>query len=259
MTGVRRRRLRAEVWIVLGLSLGQSAVFSIWEYTERLLAAKPIGEQVKVLHPSASRVDVMDLIHQVLVIGFAIVPVALAFYFLGGGAARARERLGLVWARRGAGSPLRDLAWGAGLAAGIGIPGLGLYWAGRALGQNVKLDTSGLPEEWWSAVILILSALAVALLEETIAVGYLITRLGDLKWRVPAAIAASAVLRGAYHLYQGWPMAVGNVVMGVVFAAVYAKTRRLGPLIAAHAILDLVSFVGPEVVPESWLDALNGG
>jgi membrane protease YdiL (CAAX protease family) len=255
--GVGHPRLRAEVLIVLGLSLGQSGVFALWRLVERYLSAKPIGSQTVTMHPSVSKLDVMDLIYQVLKIGFSLVPVALALYLLGGGAVRARERLGLVWTRRGPTSPLRDLLRGAGLAAAIGIPGLGLYVAGRALGQTVKIDTNGLPEEWWTATILILAALATALLEETVAVGYLLIRLGEMRWRVSAAILASAVLRASYHLYQGWPMALGNLVMGLVFAAVYTKTRRLGPLIVAHALMDLVSFIGPEVVPDSWLDVLR--
>jgi len=81
--------------------------------------------------------------------------------------------------------------------------------------------------------------------------------LEQLRWSVPAMIIASALLRGAYHLYQGWPMALGNVVMGLVFAWVYVRWRRLGPLIAAHFMLDFVSFVGPELLPDEWLAALN--
>jgi membrane protease YdiL (CAAX protease family) len=250
------KRLRAEVLIVLGLSLGQSGIFAAWRLIERYLSPKPIASQTATLRPSASNVDVMDLVYQILRIGFSLVPVALVFYLLSTGVVRTRDRLGLVWGRASA-SVSRDLLRGAGLAALIGIPGLGLYVAGRALGQTVKINTSGLPDEWWSAVILILAALAAALLEETVAVGYLLTRLSETRLRVPMMVAASAVLRGSYHLYQGWPMALGNVVMGVVFALAYLRWRRLGPLIAAHAFLDLVSFVGPEIVPGSWLEALH--
>ncbi|MBN2177458.1 MAG: CPBP family intramembrane metalloprotease [Demequinaceae bacterium] len=250
------KRLRVEVLIVLGLSLGQSGIFASWKLVERYLSPKPIGSQTATLRPSASTVDVMDLVYQLLRIGFSLVPVALAFFLLSSGLSRARDRLGLVWGRASASVP-RDLLKGAGLAALIGIPGLGLYVVGRALGQNVKIDTSGLPEEWWAALVLILAALAAALLEETVAVGYLLARLGEMRWRVPAAITASALLRGSYHLYQGWPMALGNVVMGIVFALAYLRWKRLGPLIAAHAFLDLVSFVGPEIVPAEWLEALH--
>ncbi len=75
-------------------------------------------------------------------------------------------------------------------------------------------------------------------------VGYLLTRLRQLGWALPAAIAASAALRGSYHLYQGFGAFVGNAVMGVAFALFFLRTRRLAPLIVAHTILDVVSFVG---------------
>lgn len=252
-----RPRLRAEILIVLGLSLGQSAVWAIWRLVERYLREQPIGNQTATLNPSVSTVDVMDLIAQVLRAGFTIMPVALALYLLSDSTGRARERLGLVWRRGGAPSAWRDLAFGAGLAAVIGIGGLAVYVGGRAIGQSVAIDTNGLGDHWWTAATLILAALAAGLLEEIVVVGYLLTRLQQLRWGLPAAIAVSAVLRGSYHLYQGWPMALGNVVMGVAFAWYFARTGRVGPLIAAHAMLDIVSFVGPEVLPDAWLEALK--
>ena len=47
---------------------------------------------------------------------------------------------------------------------------------------------------------------------------------------MPAAIFASAMLRGSYHLYQGFGPFIGNAIMGVIFAVVYTKTRRVMPL-----------------------------
>ena len=70
-----------------------------------------------------------------------------------------------------------------------------------------------------------------------------------------AMVAASAVLRGSYHLYQGYGPFVGNAVMGVVFALVYLRTRRVLPLVVAHTLLDVVAFVGYTLVAPhvSWL------
>jgi len=64
-------------------------------------------------------------------------------------------------------------------------------------------------------------------------------------------------LRAAYHAYQGPGMMIGNAVMGALFAWYFHRTQRLGPLIAAHWLLDSVSFVGSELVPASWLEAVN--
>ena len=75
-------------------------------------------------------------------------------------------------------------------------------------------------------------------------VGYLVTRLQRFGWRVPAVIAASALLRGSYHLYQGFGPFVGNAIMGVIFAEWYRRGGRVLPLIIAHTVLDTVSFVG---------------
>lgn len=249
-----QRRMRAEVLIVIGISLGQAGIFAAIRLIERYLAPAPIGNQTSVLHPSQSSIDYIDLLIQVLRIGFSLMPVALALYLLSANGNSAMKRLGITgrgrvwWA---------DLGWGVGLAAAIGLPGLALYAVGRALGQSVKLDTSGLPDQWWTATILLLAAAAAAILEETIVVGYLVTRLRDMRWSVPAAIIASALLRGSYHLYQGWPMALGNVVMGLVFAYVFVRRGRLAPLIIAHMLLDAVAFIGPEVIPAHVLDSLG--
>jgi len=255
-----RPRLRAEVLIVLGLSLGQSAVYAIITLIKRYLATTPVGGQSTQLNPSYSDVDWLNLIYQILRIGFSLMPVALALYLLSAQGTRALTQLGLT--RHRADGTVRcwwvDVAWGAALAAGIGLPGLGLYAVGRALGQSVRIDTSGLPDAWWAALILLLSAAAAGVLEEVIVVGYLVTRLRQMRWGVAGAILASAVLRGSYHLYQGWPMALGNVVMGVVFAGFFVRTGRVGPLILAHWTIDAVSFIGPELLPAAWLDALQG-
>ncbi len=249
-------RLKAEVWLVLGVSLIPSAVYALLTLIQRYLSTTPVGQQTTTLNPSRSGVPIMDLIYQLSGQVFKVVPVAIALYLLSAHGANAMRRLGLVWPNRTRDASL-DLGRGAVLAAAIGIPGLGLYLVGRAIGQSVRIDTSGLPEQWWKALVLILAAVAAALLEEIIAVGFLVTRLKDLAWNPRTAVVASALLRGSYHLYQGWPMALGNVVMGLVFAGYFARKGRLGPLLAAHALLDLVSFLGPTILPDSWLTALR--
>jgi membrane protease YdiL (CAAX protease family) len=85
---------------------------------------------------------------------------------------------------------------------------------------------------------------ANALAEELLVVGYLITRLRQLGSGEGAAVLASAALRGSYHLYQGFSGFVGNLVMGLVFGRVWQRTHRLWTLVSAHALLDIVAFVG---------------
>jgi membrane protease YdiL (CAAX protease family) len=81
------------------------------------------------------------------------------------------------------------------------------------------------------------------------------TRLRQIGWNVWATIVTSAVIRGSYHLYQGFGQALGNVVMGLVFGYWFTKTKRVLPLIVAHTILDVIVFVGYAVLKEhvDWL------
>jgi membrane protease YdiL (CAAX protease family) len=247
-----RRRLTVEIWIVLGLSLGQSGVYAIVNIIARLTAAQRLADQSTTLNPSQSPRPYLDLTYQLLGIGFALVPVALALYLLSANGRSAFRRIGLDVTR-----PVRDLGVGVGLAALIGIPGLALYAAARALGVSVQVQASGLNAAWWTVPVLFLSALQNALLEEVVVVGYLMERLRELGWRTPAIITASALLRGSYHLYQGFGAFAGNAVMGVVFAEYYRRTRRVTPLVVAHTLMDLVVFVGYALLPAHWRDALH--
>jgi membrane protease YdiL (CAAX protease family) len=97
---------------------------------------------------------------------------------------------------------------------------------------------------WWTVVILVASALQNGLLEEVVVVGYLFARLRDLRWSTWTIIVTGALLRGSYHLYQGFGQALGNVVMGLVFGYWYHRTGRVMPLVIAHTLLNVVAFVG---------------
>jgi membrane protease YdiL (CAAX protease family) len=140
--------------------------------------------------------------------------------------------------------PLGDLWRGVALAALIGLPGLGLVWVARLLGISARIVPEALGTHWWSVPVLILSAVENGVLEEVVMIGYLLTRLRDLGWGSWPAIVTSAAIRGSYHLYQGFGGFVGNFVMGLVFGYLFRRTRRVMPLIIAHSILDIVSFVG---------------
>ncbi|WP_117211155.1 CPBP family intramembrane glutamic endopeptidase [Allorhizocola rhizosphaerae] len=241
---------RSEVWLVLGVSLGQSAVYSVVSLIAKLTAAGPLNQQASRMNTSlAPERPWLDLTYQLLRIIFALVPVLLAMHFLNRDPGGARGLLGLDRPRR------FDFLGGTALAAAIGLPGLGLYYVGRELGFNTTVVPAGLPDVWWAVPVLILAAAQNAVLEEVIVVGYLVTRLRELAWSVPAVVVASALLRGSYHLYQGFGAFVGNAVMGVVFALVYLRYRRIGPLIVAHTLLDVVAFVGYAVLADHlrWL------
>jgi uncharacterized protein len=236
---VARWRLKAEIVILLSLSLGQSGIYAAIDLLGKLTDGRTLASQTATLNTSQSPRPYLDLTYQLVGIAFTMAPVALALWLLSAHTPRIFRMLGIDRRR-----PLIDLAQGAGLAALIGLPGLALYFVGHALGITATIVPAALDSYWWTIPVLILQAAKNAVLEEVIVVGYLLTRLQRLGWPVPAMIAASAVLRGSYHLYQGFGPFVGNAIMGVIFAEWYRRGGRVLPLIIAHTILDVVSFVG---------------
>jgi membrane protease YdiL (CAAX protease family) len=234
-----RQRLSAEVLIVLGLSLGQSGVYAAISLFAKLTTGRPLADQTATLNASQSPRPYLDLTYQLVGIAFTLVPVALALWLLSADTPNVVRRLGLDRRRPG-----RDLLYGAGLAALIGLPGLALYFLGHALGITVTIVPAALDPYWWTVPVLVLQAVKNAVLEEMIVVGYLVTRLPKLGWPAWAVVTGSAVLRGSYHLYQGFGPFLGNAAMGLIFAEWFRRSERVMPLIVAHTILDVVSFVG---------------
>jgi membrane protease YdiL (CAAX protease family) len=234
----RGRRIRLEVWLVLGLSLGQSAVYAVVSLVAALTRG-PLRDATATLNGSRSDREWLDVTYQLLGIGFALVPVGLALFLLAGDGPGVLRRLGLAGSSR-----TRVTLEGVGLTALIGIPGIGVYLAGRALGVTAEVVTVPQQVYWWTAVILVLAALQNGVLEEVVMIGYLYARLRELGWGPWPIIVTSAAIRGSYHLYQGFGQGVGNFLMGLVFGYWYQRTGRLAPLVVAHTLLDVFAFVG---------------
>jgi len=246
-----RTRLGLEVVIVLGLSLGQSAVYSLLRIIERLTRNVPLAQQTSTLNASVTPDRPwLDLTYQIVGIAFALMPVLLALYLLNLTDPPAGRTIGFDLTR-----PRFDIGFGFIIAIVIGIPGLGLYALARMAGINTDVQASGLTDHWWTIPVLILSAMENAVLEEVVMIGYLFTRLRQLAWNAAAIIALSAVIRGSYHLYQGIGGFIGNLIMGVIFGLIYLRWKRVGPLVVAHSLLDITAFVGYALVAPhlSWL------
>ncbi len=253
-----RRDAWNQLWLVLALSLLASAVYAVLSLAQTLSSPGGLRAGTATLHQSLSQVPVFDLLRQLASIGFALMPVVLAVYLLGGplvsgvrtGWAAGARLIGFDTRR-----PLLDLALGALLAAVIGVPGLLLYLGAHAAGLAVTVNPGNLPGQWWSWAIYLLSAAQNAVLEETVVVGFTLTRLRQAGVGLGPAVLFSAVLRGSYHLYQGFGAFAGNAVMGVIFAAVFRRMGRVMPLIVAHTLIDLVAFVGYALLAGhvSWL------
>lgn len=234
-----RGRLRAEIVIVLGLSLGQSAVYSIVSIVDSVTRPKPLSSQTATLNGSLSSRPVFDLIYQLLAIGFDLVPVVLVAFLLWNAVRPHLARLGLDLRH-----PAHSVLLGLGLALAIGIPGVGVYLGSRAIGIGVTVVPTALGAYWWTVPVLVLSALRSALQEEIIVIGYLFARLRDLGWRTWPMILIAATVRGSYHLYQGFGAFGGNFAMGLLFGWLYSRYGRVLPLVIAHFAIDTAIFIG---------------
>jgi membrane protease YdiL (CAAX protease family) len=250
-TPQQRRTLFTETVLVLGVSLGASAIWSLLALVNKLTQHVALNKQTTAMNTSVTPDRPwLDLAYQLVGIALALVPVVLAIHLLQRDRPDARHVIGADFRRPG-----RDLAQGAALAAAVGIPGLALYAAARALGLNTTVSAANLSDHFWTIPVLVLAAFQNALLEEVVMVGYLFTRWRQAGWSLPTVIVVSALIRGSYHLYQGFGGFVGNTIMGLIFGWAYTRTKRVAPLVVAHTILDTVAFVGYSLLKGhlSWL------
>jgi membrane protease YdiL (CAAX protease family) len=232
-------RYGLEIVLVLGVSLGISAIDSLINFADIQTQPGGFANATATLNQAASPRAWVDLSYQLLSVVNGVVPALLALYLLSRCTRLPGFGIGLNTENLG-----RQIAQGLGLAAFIGIPGLGLVALARSLGVNADISASGLADIWYRYPILILDGMQNGVLEEIVMVGFLLTRLRQLDWTPMRAILLSALIRGSYHTYQGIGGFLGNFVMGAIFGYWFTRTRRVLPLVVAHSVIDIVSFVG---------------
>jgi membrane protease YdiL (CAAX protease family) len=220
-----RRTLVEELLVVLSLSLLASAVFAVIN-----LLSAPVNRSIAV-----STFSNVQLASQIASIVFALAPVGLVVYLV------RRSGEGLQPIGLGTTKLASDLGWGLVLGAGVAAVGLGIYVA--AIELNINRFVVPVPPlgHWWTFPILVAGAAQNAVLEEVIVTGYLIRRLEQVGLTSLAAVAASAALRGSYHLYQGWGGFAGNLLLGATFGWIFVRFRRTWPLVVAHALVDTLA------------------
>ncbi|WP_296138147.1 CPBP family intramembrane glutamic endopeptidase [uncultured Tessaracoccus sp.] len=238
-----RRLLGIEVLVVLGISLGQSAVYSLLSIWDKLTRPETLAQQVTTMNASRTPDRPwLDLAYQVAGTLFPLMPAVLALYLLW--AVRPPEGDPL----RGIGfdlrRPWRDLGLGVAVFAVIGVAGLAFYLAAVRVGINTQVSPANLTAQWWTVPVLVGRACMNGVLEEVVMVGYLFTRWAQRGGSMATILWLSALVRGGYHLYQGFGGFVGNLVMGLVFGWLFLRTRRVMPLVVVHVLLDLVAFLG---------------
>ena len=236
-----QRKQSAELWLVLMLSLGASAIYSVISLVRKLVSETGLAGSSTAINRPLAEQPWLDLISQLVSISLSLVPVLLALYFLR-----------LDGLRIGAVPRGKDFLWGLGLPLLVGIPGIGLYVLAVQLGLTSQIIPSSLGDYWWTPLVLFLAALRAGLLEEIIAVGFLIRKLQVIRPEISilALVLISSLFRASYHLYQGFSAFIGNFVMGVVFSLIFIKTGRVAPLIIAHTVMNTAVFIGfPLVAP----------
>jgi membrane protease YdiL (CAAX protease family) len=245
-----RRTLRAEVWLVLWISIAASGLKAFVSLVDSLTKGTPLRQQTTTLITTYV-VDRpwLDFMYQATRIGLALIPVLLVIHLLRRSGEGART-IGFDlsdWKR--------DLLRGAALAAGIGGVGLVFYLAAYNMGFSVRIAAVTLSGGWWNAAYPILYAAYNAVVEEVIVLAYLLHRADQLGWKPWKALGTSAFLRGSYHLYQGFGGFVGNIAMGLVFGVLFRRWRRVMPFVVAHFLIDAVAFVGYALLggKVSWL------
>lgn len=80
--------------------------------------------------------------------------------------------------------------------------------------------------------------------EELIVRAYLMTEVGELTGSWLLAAVVSVLFQTSYHLYYGWELALSLGCQFAVFAAYYAITRKITPVILSHAIFDVIGIAG---------------
>lgn len=234
-----RKALVTEIWLVLALSLGADAVYAVLDLLNSLSIGIPLRSQSTVMNASAgANSSLLDLAYELVGIAVALLPVVLVVYLLYRSGESASS-IGLDAGRLG-----KETLWGASLAAGVGGAGLALYLAAYHLGLSVNIVPTNLPAVWWRIPVLVLAAVQDGVLEEVVVCGYLLHRLRQLHWGENRSLLTSAVLRGSYHLYQGFGGFLGNAAMGLLFGRLYQRRGRLARLILAHSLIDTGAFVG---------------
>jgi membrane protease YdiL (CAAX protease family) len=118
-----------------------------------------------------------------------------------------------------------------------------LGYAFQSLGSNdVQFLPLGLPL-WYLLVQSVVIAVGAGVTEEIMVRGYAMTRLQQLGAPPAVIVLVPTALWSLLHIYQG-PAAVAVIFgLGLVWALWFQRTRRLWPLIIAHALFDLTQLL----------------
>ena len=109
------RKHSQELWLVLMVSLGASAIYSILSLARKLASTQGLAGSVTTINQPLAKTPWLDLVSQLASISLALVPVLLALYFL----RMDKIKIGLMPVKK-------DWIIGISLPLVIGIPGIAL-------------------------------------------------------------------------------------------------------------------------------------
>ena len=219
-----RRVLGAELGLVLLLAFAPGLLGLL------LLASSGNGQPVSIdeLGPAigASIFDTFLSWTPVLVLGYILV--------------RSGEGFAAIGLRR---FDSRDAGSGIVLSIGSWILVFVLSIVFSHLGSN---DVDFLPKAlplWFRVVDALLIAFTAGITEEVVVRGYAQTRLEQLRAPTAVILLLPTGLWALLHLYEGVGPAVTILCLGLAYALYFHVTRRLWPLVIAHAVFDLTQLI----------------
>ena len=184
-----RRRHLTETWLVLGVSLGASAIWSLLRIVDKLTRVEALGSQTTAMNSSVTPDRPwLDLAYQLTGVVVALVPVLLALHLLRRDDPDEPHTMGFDLRRPG-----QDLLRGA-----LRSPPRSASPASRSTPpprRSTSTRRSPPPTStsaWWTIPVLVLAAAQNAVLEEVVMVGYLFRRWGEVGWGTWRIIVTSA-------------------------------------------------------------------
>jgi membrane protease YdiL (CAAX protease family) len=132
------------------------------------------------------------------------------------------------------------------------LPGIGLFFGSYAVFAAAYYSISILAPTLGSAstydfnqlgvsspLLLTVFLLVNPCFEEVVVRGYFSTELEALTGSKLTAVVIPPLFQGFYHLYQGRIATLSFTAVFILFSIYFVKTRRLVPVIVAHAVFDL--------------------
>ena len=112
-----------------------------------------------------------------------------------------------------------------------------MLWSGLA--GSIEAARQFTPTGTVPALLVVAVTVINPVFEEFLWLGYGVNALE--RFGLGGACVISVALRTLVHAYQGAMAVVGILPLGIVMTLYYAGTRRLWPVIVAHAILDAIA------------------